>query len=145
MLSSSSCFTLDKTFDMMDIRRKTSQPAITCSKLTIERQEQRCEICSKLIFTCSFFCCGWVVMRGSAALKWNICIDFLILIFLMKALFFPSFSFLRKIKCQFHSSIEVVFIDLKSIILAFQNGSLIQWSNCFPETIPQYLFLFVTR
>ena len=25
-----------------------SQPAITCSKLTIETLEQRCEICSKL-------------------------------------------------------------------------------------------------
>ena len=27
---------------------KTTQPAITCSKLTIETLEQRCEICSKL-------------------------------------------------------------------------------------------------
>ena len=29
-------------------RKKRSQPAITCSKLTIETLEQRCEICSKL-------------------------------------------------------------------------------------------------
>ena len=46
----------------------TSQPAFTCSKLTIETIEQRCEICSKLTINWTYFInfedviAGWVVI-----------------------------------------------------------------------------------